>query len=233
MNKLRVAIIELTDPAGTITYARHQNTLETLFWLMEEGAAVSVAAWNGTSYDDLFNSLSGADRVLLWNPSVYLNLPATKMALGGQKLLEALDQADVVTAPCYRDVGRFAVFTGRETFARDQRQLGCELDTKLVTDKTPVTVGGFGIYWTWIHTLAFSRLPPAPGRSCLVAGIDITLSRRLIEGGCSVKCDPRLAVTSEITSLIGWSLPLEPQASFSAPEPSGASEASGSSSDTP
>ena len=70
----------------------------------------------------------------------------------------------------------------------------------------PVPIGACGNFWLWLHTTALSRLAPAPERPTMVSGVDVTLSRRLIEGGCSIQVDPRIAVMSSWRATADWAL---------------------------
>ena len=206
--KTRVVIVELVDgESGTLSYARHHNAWEFACELMAEGAAVDLVPW-GDGLDALFPRLLDADRILLWDDATLINLPATRMALGNGRIMDALDARDVVTAPCMSDRDLLSVFSGADIFARPRPDIGAGLLRALLEKQVPLPVGGFGIHWVWMHATALSRIAPPPGKAWLIgppgAREDVTLSRRLIEGGCSVVCDPRIAVTSMLRSTASW-----------------------------
>ena len=203
---MKIAIIELLS-GNDLPYDRHLNAYEVASWLKREGHSVSLSAWpESRSFDELFAGCREADRILLWDESVYVDLSATKFALGDKKLSDALDEADVMTAACPKDRGTLAVFSGGETFAAAREDLGSALVDTMLERRSPVPCGAFGVYFVWIHTGALARLLPSGG-PVMIGGIDCSLSRRLIEGGASVMCDPRLAVTSRLTQTVPWSLP--------------------------
>ena len=203
---MKIAIIELLS-SDSLQYDRHLNAYEVSAWLRCEGHCVSLSAWpTGRSFDELFAGLTEADRVLLWDESVYVDIAATKFALGNKKLSDALDEADVMTAACPKDQATLAVFSGGETYAAARENLGSALVDTMVEKRAPVPCGAFGAFFVWLHTGAISRLLP-DGGPVMIAGLDVSLSRRLIEGGASVQVDPRLAVISRLTQTVPWSLP--------------------------
>jgi len=202
---MKIAIIELLS-SNSLQYDRHLNAYEVASWLKREGHCVSLSAWQtGRSLDELFAGLSEADRVLLWDESVYVDIAATKFALGDKKLSDALDEADVMTAACPKDQATLAVFSGGETFAAAREDLGSALVDTMIEKRTPVPCGAFGVFFVWIHTAALARILQAGGPT-MIAGLDVSLSRRLIEGGASVQVDPRIAVVSRLTQTVPWSL---------------------------
>jgi hypothetical protein len=211
----RIAIVQLIDPEGTIPVAFSASCFEFACELMAQGCSVSVIPWQSTPtapIDALLHDLAvDSDRVLLWDPDVTFDLPATIAALGGVKLLEALDAADVITAPVIRGPDQLAVFSSRELFSRAREGLGTDLAPVMQRDRKPVVIAAAGCYWLWIHTSATARLGPAPAKPYVIDGIDVTLVRRLIEGGCTARCDPRLAVTSSWRYSAPWGLGLAPK----------------------
>lgn len=203
---MKIAIIELIS-STTLEYDRHVNSFEVAALLKKEGHAVSLSPWTADkSYDELFQGLLEADRILLWDEAVYVDIAATKFALAGKKLSDALDEADVMTAACFKDRDSLAVFSGGETFASPREDLGTALLQTLREKRGPVPCGAFGVFFVWIHTGAIARLLPSSG-PVGIAGLDVGLSRRFIEGGASVMADPRIAVVSRLTQTVAWSLP--------------------------
>lgn len=202
----RVAIIQLTDPQGTVPVGYSLSVFDVACELMAEGCAVSISAWQGRDIDELLYGLLDADRILLWDPDVTFNVAATRLALAGTKLIDALDEADVMTAPVLRSERTMTVFSGRECFARAAESLGTDLAKPMQEERKPLVIGACGNYWLWLHTSAVSRLGGKPDKPFCLAGVDVTLSRRLIEGGCSVKVDPRIAVVSSWRESAQWAL---------------------------
>jgi hypothetical protein len=203
---VKIAIIELIS-SNDLPYDRHVNSFELASLLKAEGHAVSLSPWTADRpLDELFAGLHEADRILLWDESVYVDIAATKFALAGKKLSDALDEADVMTAACFSGPDTLAVFSGGETFASPRDDLGSALLPTLAERRGPVACGAFGTFFVWIHTGALSRLLPAGG-TVTIGGIDCSLSRRMIEGGASVQVDPRIAVVSRLTQTVAWSLP--------------------------
>lgn len=203
---MKIAIVELTS-SDTIRYDRHLNSYDVASLFRREGHSVSLSSWPADrGLDELFQDLHDADRVLLWDEAVYVDVAATKFALQGKKLSDALDEADVMTAPCFATRDTMAVFSGPETYATPRPSLGTELIAELQERRGPVVCGAFGVFFVWIHTGALARIIP-PGGQVIVGGIDCGFSRRMIEGGASVMCDGRIAVTSRLSDTVAWSLP--------------------------
>jgi len=202
----RVAIIQLVDPEGKVSVEYANNVFDFACEMLAEGCAVSTTPWQGTNIDELLLGLHDADRILLWDPDVTVDLAATKLALDGKTILEALDEADVMTAPVLRDEQSMTVFSGSEVFAVAGDALGAALSKEMAEKRLPVVFGGCGCYWMWLHVAAISRLTEPPERPHYVAGIDVTLSRRFIMGGCTAKVDPRISVRSHWQSSAQWAL---------------------------
>jgi len=212
MNRPRIAIVQLTDPDGTIPVGFAASCFEFACELMAQGCAVSLIPWQSTPtapIDALLHDLSkDSDRVLLWDPDVTIDLPATVASLDGIELLKALDAADVVSAPVIRGPDQLAVFSSRELFSRARAGLGTDLAPIMQRDRQPVVIAAAGNYWLWLHASAIHRLAPAPAKPYVIDGVDVTLVRRLIEGGCTARCDPRLSVTSTWKYTAPWALGL-------------------------
>lgn len=203
----RIAIVQLLDPSGTVPVGHSLSVFEFACELMRDGCAVSLIPWAGASLDALLHDLAtDADRILLWDPDVRLDLPATYAALGDTKLLAALDAADVVSAPTMRSRDTLAVFSSRELFSRQREGLGSDLMGPMQRERQPVVMAAAGNFWLWLHTSAISRLTPPPPNPFLIDGIDVTLARRLVEGGCTARCDPRISVMSTWKETAQWAV---------------------------
>lgn len=203
---MRIAIVEICS-TGTVKYSHHANVHDFACWLMSQGHEVSVSALGDATPDQILATAHDADRILFWDEDVDVDLPATKVMLGETKLVDALDAADCTTAAVFGGQGTLVVFSGPETFAMPRPDLGAGLIEELQQGK-PTVAAACGLYWLWVHASAGSRMLTLTKENALqhVGGVEVGFSRRLIEGGCSFQCDPRIAVVSTIKYELPWRL---------------------------